>query len=435
MRSSYPDSVNAGALARSLSLGIAPMLLFTGVAAAQPKSIQLQNTSAATYGALRVMDHPDLQPQQFTLEARIRPDGPGFQGSDQAGCHVVTKFVEGEGTIFASGYALRWSPTTGKVNLAIAHQFDGSGIILSSNSTVPVGTIARISATFDGTTAKLYLNGVLDAQVESGFSSIFYAPADLRFGAGNGPPGFARRFQGLIDDVRIWNRPLAAEEIAAGGTCEAAGTEPGLVGAWPFTRRVYQDVTGHNHHALAEGAFGNVAEVPQPSGWSSPVFFDQPDRSFVCRGGSGGLYVLPVGTEPFSFQWQYTDAAGWHDIPEDADIVLNAGTPTPQFVGHSHGSTTDTIYVNGIQVRNHPRSATFRCTIGNVCGTATTVPLDLIICLADFNCDGYLNTQDFFDFLSAFFASDPAGDFNRDGLVNSQDYFDYLSEFFGGCHF
>ena len=54
-------------------------------------------------------------------------------------------------------------------------------------------------------------------------------------------------------------------------------------------------------------------------------------------------------------------------------------------------------------------------------------------CPADFNGDAEVNSQDFFDFVTAFFGEDPAADFNGDKTVNSQDFFDFLSAFFKGC--
>ncbi|MBC7770908.1 MAG: hypothetical protein H7210_00300 [Pyrinomonadaceae bacterium] len=54
-------------------------------------------------------------------------------------------------------------------------------------------------------------------------------------------------------------------------------------------------------------------------------------------------------------------------------------------------------------------------------------------CAADVNCDAAVNSQDFFDFLSAFFANDLDADFNADGAINSPDFFDFLAAFFAGC--
>ena len=54
-------------------------------------------------------------------------------------------------------------------------------------------------------------------------------------------------------------------------------------------------------------------------------------------------------------------------------------------------------------------------------------------CSADFNGDAAVNSQDFFDFLTAFFGQDPIADFNDDGVTNSQDFFDFLGAFFAGC--
>ena len=54
-------------------------------------------------------------------------------------------------------------------------------------------------------------------------------------------------------------------------------------------------------------------------------------------------------------------------------------------------------------------------------------------CRADFNQQGGVTVQDIFDFLSAWFANQPAADFNQQGGITVQDIFDFLSAWFAGC--
>jgi hypothetical protein len=54
-------------------------------------------------------------------------------------------------------------------------------------------------------------------------------------------------------------------------------------------------------------------------------------------------------------------------------------------------------------------------------------------CRADFNKNGAVTVQDIFDFLTAYFTTDPCGDTNDTGAVTVQDIFDYLTAYFGGC--
>lgn len=68
-----------------------------------------------------------------------------------------------------------------------------------------------------------------------------------------------------------------------------------------------------------------------------------------------------------------------------------------------------------------------------VCGTGTDVRAYQTppACPCDWNHSGTLNSQDFFDFLTDFFAGN--ADFNQSGVTNSQDFFDFLGCFFAGC--
>lgn len=53
------------------------------------------------------------------------------------------------------------------------------------------------------------------------------------------------------------------------------------------------------------------------------------------------------------------------------------------------------------------------------------------MCACDWDRSGGLNSQDFFDFISSFFAG--SADFNQDGVTDSNDFFDFVSCFFAGC--
>jgi hypothetical protein len=75
---------------------------------------------------------------------------------------------------------------------------------------------------------------------------------------------------------------------------------------------------------------------------------------------------------------------------------------------------------------------TYLIRVGGI-GAAQGSGVLVIACPADLDADGLVTSQDFFNFLTAFFANSPDADFDRDGSVNSQDFFEFLASFFAGC--
>jgi uncharacterized membrane protein len=114
-------------------------------------------------------------------------------------------------------------------------------------------------------------------------------------------------------------------------------------------------------------------------------------RAFIWRQGRGMEDLQAVLAPPAG--WNLTEAMG---ISADGRIVVGSGYPAN----------------------------------GNSEAWIATVPPP---CPADFNGDGLLNSQDFFDFVGAFFGGTPNADFNGDGQINSQDFFDFVTAFFAGC--
>jgi hypothetical protein len=68
-------------------------------------------------------------------------------------------------------------------------------------------------------------------------------------------------------------------------------------------------------------------------------------------------------------------------------------------------------------------------------GTACNAPGNYTTpcCKADHNQSGAVTVQDIFDFLSAYFTTNPSADANGSGAVTVQDIFDFLSAYFTGC--
>ncbi len=79
----------------------------------------------------------------------------------------------------------------------------------TGTAALPTGAWTHLAATYDGTTLRLYVNGAQVAQLAVA-GSIPTSNSPLRIG---GNAIWGEWFNGLIDEVRVYNRALSAAEI------------------------------------------------------------------------------------------------------------------------------------------------------------------------------------------------------------------------------
>ena len=77
--------------------------------------------------------------------------------------------------------------------------------------------------------------------------------------------------------------------------------------------------------------------------------------------------------------------------------------------------------------------ALYDCVITNPCDDVTTAPASLMLCLADFDGNGFVNGDDYDAFATLFDIADSGADINHDGFVNGDDYDLFAEHFDAGC--
>lgn len=103
----------------------------------------------------------------------------------------------------AGGGSLHWLLNSGGTQFGV---WGGA----QTQPILPVGTWVHVATTFDGVTLKSYKNGILSQSIPASFNIAGTPPLTL----GLTPPGYSSDFNGVIDDVRVYNTALNASEIA-----------------------------------------------------------------------------------------------------------------------------------------------------------------------------------------------------------------------------
>ena len=175
-----------------------------------------------------VPDNLALNPAGISVESRVRLKRMGQSTADH-------QFILSKGNDKTLGAYYLYA-TTDIFQFAIGR----SNYEQVNVATPSISTINRwyhVAGTYDGSTIKIYVDGVLQGSNPANISIGNTAPLTFGF---HDMAGWLYYLTGDLCEVRIWNFARTASEIQADMNLSLTGTEAGLVGYWPMTEGVGQ---------------------------------------------------------------------------------------------------------------------------------------------------------------------------------------------------
>jgi uncharacterized protein (TIGR03437 family) len=330
----------------------------------------------------------NVQTPGFTADFWMR----GVKNQPQS---LAVVFEKSHGFVDSTGWFFQCDSTSGKISYGIGA--GGSGISnfpnITSSTDVLDGNFHLVAGTWDGSTLRLYVDGVLQNTLTFTSPVNNTRPVNIGFASGGGTP--QRFFRGVVDEAEVFSRALSATEIQALYTAGSAGkcksspgncVQPpaGVYGWWPGDGNA-NDTTSAHHGTLKNGATYTTGQVGQ-------AFQFDGENDYVDLGGfvPGAQWTLEAWVKPSALPTtrrailgSLNSCADWALVLQDGKFGLalkpatSACTDTLtsgvtavagtwyHLVGTSDG-TTARIYVNGELKGSVPVSANY---LGSTAGT------------------------------------------------------------------
>jgi hypothetical protein len=216
----------------------------------------------------------------LTLEAWVQPDT-----TDQ-GRFILGKWNDGAGDW---SYGLTIDEASDKLRLLLSQGTQADLADVLGGTSLPAGAWTHVAATYDGSQARVYVNGALDGEAAAA-GSIQAGAADLLIGAvagGTTPEAFG----GRINEVRVWNVARTEAEIRSALYAGLGGGE--YVITQPITFR------GKELALRVEAGTGEAVirmDTPVDPRRGSVVIFENGEGTgavldgFTLTGGSGSTW-------------------------------------------------------------------------------------------------------------------------------------------------
>ena len=165
----------------------------------------------------------------------------------------------------------------------------------------------------------------------------------------------------------------------------------------------------------------------------SAALSQHPAPVSTCPAGAASFSVTATGGGPITYRWQRETSPGtfvnlsngrttW-DGCGGTGVVFGSTTRSLVLAADTEGGLT---FCSGNAVR-------YRCIVTNSCGSATSDPATLTICIGDADCDGDTDSDDVVTFFTAWDSGEPGGDADADGDTDSDDIIAFFAAWDAGC--
>jgi len=242
----------------------------------------------------------------MTIEAWVKPAEPGT-GS---GGTVLAKAASQAITAYRIG--------TDGSDHAVFQVFNAAGtafVDLISSATASPGVWSHLAATYDGSAALLYLNGISNAVAFTSDTVRTSALAPLVVGGILGTDSFG----GLIDEIRVWNHARSSSEISASHDTKLTGSESGLVAYWQLREPGSQTAVDSTVNNLDLGLGDSGGTDATDPAWAGESFPGPSTFEEILAFGSG-WYSVYWETQPDS---TYSLESATNLLPADWSTALS----------------------------------------------------------------------------------------------------------------
>ena len=321
--------------------------LQAGATASGPGVVGTAFNFDGTNNYVSVPESAILKPPNLTLEAWVR-----FTGLDSSGTaapvgvqYIVFKQNSRSGDF--EGFSLVKERVSGSDHFTFqVTSAAGVGVDVTSTTLISTGVWYHVAAVRGSNFIQLFVNGQLERQTNVAFAQD-YGTLPLYFGS-TGQSFWDRKFRGTLDEVSLFNRALATNEIAAiyaagaDGKCKGAGiavspqSQSVIAGSnavfsvtatgfgalsyqWRFNGTNLSGATGTNLNLTAvqpanAGNYNVVVTNTLGAATSAiavltvlipPAITTQPQSRTNIAGTDAAFAVTATGTAPLNYQWRF----------------------------------------------------------------------------------------------------------------------------------